>query len=339
MDEHIESDCVLIRLYKFAACGALCVVLFIPPSASGEAVVAPPPLKPPPPDAVNELDPPREYVSEKFIEWSQDIDRFFGSERNFQESEEGVMQLDMSRVTGYEGDSKYDVNLNANVSLPNTEKRFHLLLETNPDRNTTVDPSRARTPPIRRNTSPASYAAALRYEKKREAERWHFTVDGGIKMAGLDSTPFARTRASLEIPLNQWRFRAVEALFWFNNIGAGESTEINFERDISKKLLFRASNNSTWLHDTQNFDWRQDFSIFQKIDDRAALLYQASMIAVTQPKIQMTEYVMLVMYRYRLHRQWMFLELSPQIHYPRDRDFQTSTLFSMRMEILFDKSR
>jgi hypothetical protein len=52
-----------------------------------------------------------------------------------------------------------------------------------------------------------------------------------------------------------------------------------------------------------------------------------------------TEYVLMLLYRYRLHREWMYLELSPQLHYPRALNFQPNWLFSMRLEMLFDESK
>ena len=69
------------------------------------------------------------------------------------------------------------------------------------------------------------------------------------------------------------------------------------------------------------------------------MLYQASVLGVTRPQTQVMDYVLLLVYRYRLHREWIFFELSPQLHFPKERDFQPSGLLSMRLEFLFDKSK
>jgi hypothetical protein len=187
-------------------------------------------------------------------------------------------------------------------------------------------------------STPGSIAAALRYEKA-EAERWHFSTDGGIQLAGLASTPFVRARLSLAMPLELWRLKVAETVFWFNTIGAGESTLIDFERPLGEKLLFRASSNATWLNDTQNFDMSQSFSFFHTWNERTALLYQISAVGVSQPQTQVTDYVILMTYRYRLHREWLYLEVSPQIHYPQVEGYQISPLLSLRLEVLLDTSR
>lgn len=284
------------------------------------------------------MDPTRNYMSGKLESWAKNIDSFFGDYRNYQESNDSVIQLDATQVVGYQGEPKYDVALNIKLSLPNTEKKLKILIETNPEEKTTSGQTKIQTRPINKPSTPASIAAALRYEKK-EAERWHFSTDGGIQLAGLASTPFVRARLSLDMPLEQWQMRVTESVFWFNTIGAGESTLIDFDRQLTKQHLFRASSNATWLNDTQNFDLTQSFSIFHSLDERTALLYQISAIGVSRPQWQVSDYVVLMTYRYRLHREWVFIEVSPQVHYPQVENYQTSTLLSLRLEFLLDNSR
>ena len=283
-------------------------------------------------------DAPRDYVSEQFVALVSSIDGFFGDERNFQEANDSVLQLDFTRVMGYTGEHGIVPSGRAKVHLPIAEKRLHLLIETDPDKNAGVDSTQKQTPPLKTPTAPDSYAAALRIERERE-ERWHLSADGGLKFQGLNTTPFARTRASLTVPMEEWRMKLAESVFWFNTIGVGETTQLDFERPLGEDLLFRSSSNASWLRDTTNFDLRQDLSFFHKLDSRNALLYQASVLGVSRPQVQVTDYVVLVVYRYRLHREWMFFELSPQLHFPRERDFRPSSLLSMRLEILFDRSK
>ena len=228
----------------------------------------------------------------------------------------------------------------ANVRLPMAEQKLHLLIETDPDKNATVDPKQTQSPPLAQPSTPKSYAAALRIEKS-EAERWHLSLDGGIKFHGLIEapTPFVRSRASLAVPMELWNVKLSETVFWFNTIGAGETTQLDWERPISQPLMFRATSVATWLNNTQNFDLRQDMIFFHKLDERTALMYQASAIGVSRPNTVVTEYVVLALYRYRLHREWMFLEVSPQLHFPRALGFHTNKTLSLRLEMLFDESK
>ena len=251
-----------------------------------------------------------------------------------------MLQLDIFRVMGYGGGNNFVPSARANVHLPMAEKKLHLLIESDPDKNASVDPKQTQSPPLSQPSTIQSYAAALRIEKL-EAERWHLSLDGGIKFHGVIQapTPFVRSRASLAVPLDLWNVNLSETAFWFNTIGAGETTQMDWERPISAPLMFRASSYATWLNDTQNFDLRQDAIVFHKLDERTALMYQASAIGVARPSTVVTEYVVLALYRYRLHRDWMFLEVSPQLHFPRALGFHTEKTLSLRLEMLFDEAK
>ena len=285
------------------------------------------------------LDTSRDYLSDKFVGYVSDIDRFFGDERHYQESNTSVIQMDITRVSGYSGDDKFVLSARAKLDLPSTEKRLHLLLETNPDQNINgAPPQDQNLPAANQTTTPQSYGAALRYEKSID-EIWHFSTDTGLKFQGIHIDPFVRARGSFSAPFDEWRFKATETAFWFHTIGAGETTQIDLEHSISEPILFRASSYATWLNDTQNFDLRQDLSFYQSLNERTALLYQASAIGVSNPQLQVTDYVLLIDYRYRLHKKWVYFELSPQLHFPREKDFQSSPAIIMRLEMLFDESR
>jgi hypothetical protein len=268
------------------------------------------------------------------------VDRFFGNDLNYQEANDSVMQFDIDRVAGYGGERKFVWSGRANVRLPMAEQKLHLLLETDPDKNAVVDPTQTQSPPLKQPSTPQSYAAALRIEKA-EAERWHLSADGGIKFHGVvkSPSPFVRTRASLAVPLAQWRTRLSETVFWFNTTGSGETTQFDLEHPLSEPVMLRASSIAAWLRNTHSFDLRQDLSIFHKLDDRTALLYQISAVGVSSPHTQVNDYVLLVLYRYRLHRDWTFLELSPQLHFPKENNYRRSPMLSMRLEMMFDETK
>ena len=176
------------------------------------------------------------------------------------------------------GERKFVWSARANLRLPMAEKKLHLLLETDPDRNATVNPKLTQSPPLAEPSTPQSYAAALRIDKI-EAERWHLSEDTGLKFQGVHTSPFARARAGLAVPIEQWRTKLEETAFWLNSTGLGESTQLDLERPISEPTLFRATSVAVWLKSTHHYDLRQDFTLFQKLDDRTAWMYQATRLA------------------------------------------------------------
>jgi hypothetical protein len=125
-----------------------------------------------------------------------------------------------------------------------------------------------------------------------------------------------------------------ETIFWFSTIGLGQTSQLDMERILSKPVLFRATSTATCHETTQICNLRQDLSIFHTLNERSAYLYQASVIGVDKPKLEETAYVLLMRYRYRLHKEWIFFEVSPQLHFPRTDDFKLNALLLLRLEVL-----
>lgn len=276
------------------------------------------------------LDQPRAYLSGQFLQLVNRVDRFFGDDRNYQESNDSVLQLDLLRATGYDGDGQYRLAGRAKLHLPNIERQLHLTLESDPDQ------SPAGGQPSPTTGVLQSLGAALRNERGSEG-RWHFSTDAGLKFQGVSTTPFVRARASVEENRDGWRLKGTETLFWFDTLGWGETTQFDLERLISDPLLFRATSTATWLHEQQNFDLRQDFSLYQAWDERIALLYRASIIGVSRPVAHVTDHVLLFSLRYRLHQDWLFFEADPQLHFPEDDAYRTNPALLLKLEMLFGK--
>jgi hypothetical protein len=283
------------------------------------------------------LNASHDYWSEKIAGFAGALDRFLGNETSFQEANESVVQIDLNEVANQGGNRHTTLVGRANLALPLAEKRLHLLVETDPEKVATGAAAKDRPVLPSDVASPQSYAAAVRYQKV-EKNVWHFSAGAGIKLRA-SFAPFVRARGSVSIPFSKWRLRLEQNLYWFNTIGAGENTQMDIEHLLSDSVLFRATSNITWLHDKQAYDLSEDISINHKIDERRALVYQVSAIGVSQPQWQVTDYVVLVRYRRRLHRDWLFVEVSPQLHYPKERHYHIDPLLILRLELLFGGKR
>lgn len=301
-----------------------------------EPYVVPPTQKS---DRYDSMEDPRNYLSGKITSFASNIDRFFGGDRHYQESNQTVIQLNLTGGAGYGNDRNYDLGARINLRLPVTEGRLRLLLETDPEDNIIPAATPAQDNAALRNkiVTPKSLAMAVRVVAAEE-NVWNFNTDVGIKFP-IPVKPFVRTRGSYATSAGEWRLKAAESVYWFNTLGVGETTQLDLERVVSDSILFRSTTNATYLNDKKNFDLRQDLSFYHTLNDRTALLYQASAIGVSNPQVQVTDYVALLFYRYRLHKEWLFFELSPQLHFPREKNFHASPALSVRLAILFDDSR
>jgi len=283
------------------------------------------------------MDVQRNYLSNEFVGFVTRMDRFFGDDRNYLEANKSVLQFDLTKLSGYGGSRNPVLSGRAKLDMPLAEKRLHLLMETDPEKNITGATAEGQPVIANEVVAPSKVAVGAGYAKEQES-RWYFGADAGIQIH-TPVEPFVRARGSYSLPMEQWRMKVAETLFWFNTIGVGETTQLDLEHIISEPVLFRSSSYATWLRDMHNFDLRQDLSIYHNLNDRSALLYQASAVGVSNPQVQAMEYILSLLYRYRLRQKWVFLELSPQLHFPKADNFKSNSALSIRLEILFDESR
>ncbi len=278
----------------------------------------------------------RDSLSGWITRSASNIDRFFAGNRHYQENNLTEFQMTLNRTTGYGGDRKYDFSGRLNLKLPVSEGRLRLVLETDPERNTIAAPTGPAVLPTK-VAVPKSAAVALRYETPID-KAWYFRTDGGLKFP-VPVQPFARARGGYSSQLGSWGVSAEESVYWFNSTGAGETTQLNLTRVLNPQLQFSAGSAIIWLNEKQNFDMRQDLTVSYTVNDRSALVYQLSAFGVSNPRNQVTDYVALIDYRYRMHEQWLYFEITPQIHYPRDRAYKSNFALSMKVEALFDDTR
>jgi len=284
---------------------------------------------------MQQADVTREYVSQRFVSLITRLDRFFGDERNFQESNRSVFQLDVNELIQAGGQRDTTLSGRIKLHLPSTEHRMHLLLESDPEQNT-VGPSTPNQAqqfgPFR---APGEYGLALRLERSKD-QAWHVSTDFGVKLhAPLE--PFARARASLVVPLGAWRMKPAQSLYWLSQSGLGETTQLDFERPLAAQTLFRATSSVSWLHIPQRFNLQQDFTISHTLDEKRAVQYQLSLIGVSKPQSRLDDAVISVLYRRQLNRRWLFFEFNPQLHFRHSQSYDMDPQLWLRLQMLFDK--
>lgn len=299
------------------------------------------------PPKPNFIDLQRDFISDSFLDLASEIDSFFGDDRNFTETNKSVLQVDVAQVMGRNGSPVVALTYKAKFILPNAQKRFHLLLESNPDQNLPGTTLAQQQQPkevtlFKEFSTPDSYGAALRFENK-DNNHWRYSADGGIKADGgagiidISIHQFARASVSFTNPMKLAQLKLTESFYTFNTTGPGENTLLELDHHISSKILFRSTSGATFLYDKEFFDLHQDFSIFHTLDRDVSLLYQMTANGVSRPSSEVSEYVALVLYRQRLHQDWIFLELNPQLHYPKATNFLLDAQFIARLEFMLSQ--
>ncbi len=286
------------------------------------------------PALLESIDEPREYLSNKIVELGKNVDHFFGDPRYFQENNKSVVQVEFNQTYDEGGNYQNRLEGKAKFDLPASQHRFRLVLESNPAQNTQNEIRKDVTPLSKQpSNKPEQLSAALRYEKP-EQDRFHYSAESGAELK-FPIDPFIKTRGSYSIPFEDWHLKLAETVFWFSSIGLGETSQLDLEHQLGPPVLFRATSTATCYESPQNCDLREDLTVSHTLSDRAAIQYQISVLGVSEPKLTETNYVLQTRYRYRLHKEWVFFEINPQISFPKTDSFHLNTILFVKLEMLF----
>ena len=191
-------------------------------------------------------------------------------------------------------------------------------------------------PPIFQETD-AEWLAGLGYSPAHSA-RSRFDVDGGVRI-DFPMDPFVRARWRTIRPLGSKRlFRFSQTAFWRRSLGTGTTSAMDIERALSRRLLARASASGTVAEEIDGLDWRVASTLYHLLREDTALAYQLEGRGQTDDEIPVYDWSVGMIYRQRVWREWLFLELRGRVHWPRqelEEEREPEAGFAVGFEILF----
>jgi hypothetical protein len=281
------------------------------------------------------LDKPRDYISERFVTLSTQVDRYFADKRVFQESRTSYLRFYGDVVLKKSGSSNFNPQLQAKVVLPALEKRLHILLESNNDVTGEVPaasvPTQSGAPKV---NVPNEFRAAVQVQVT-DSPHWNINTDAGLRFHGLSLPPFVRVRASRVQKVHNWQFRFTNAAYWYEQSGLGASTLYDADYKFSDRYLGRSRTQAIWSDHDQKFDFEQDFILYNPIDNSHALSYGASVYGASQPNSHINDYAVSVTWRTRIHREWLFFNVEPGLSWPETDSFHVTPTILLRVDAIF----
>lgn len=280
------------------------------------------------------LDSPQKIISSGVESFAKNIDEFFSSDKIFYEASGTYLRVradtivSEAGVIGYEGDVKFKLR------LPNTKKKLKFTLESDVNERQDDLISQPENTPIAAIEEKDYFAGVQATLGKKE--EWQFKPSLGLRLSSNIETYF-RFRAKRKYEFDKWSVRWNETPFWFDSLGWGVDSYLELNKVITNDALFRASTFARWTNEAEQFDLSQTFSMYHTLSKRRALSYFAGVYGVSEPTVFATHYLLGLTYRQNIHKDYLFLEIAPQIRYAKDNDFHSEHSLLLRLEMVFKK--
>ncbi len=286
------------------------------------------------------LDRPHDFLSRRVEAYSRKLDNFFGDPNRAYDSTGSTLQI-RSHVTFFEGgvrESKSDVH--ANISLPNTEERLRLVVQRGVEAATQTAAERD----IKNTTGSAQVAAPGAPQdnnyylglKALAAQVFGvaLSAEAGAKF-GRPIDPYVRLRAFRDFNFSQWQIRASETPLWKRSDGYPAPTEGNFTGPLDEIWQLRFTSKATWPPTTRYCDLAQVGALYYTPDTRTAANFELGAFAPSDRSLKLAVYSVTLRVRRQIYRDWLYLEVTPQILYQEANGFSATRSLMQNLEMLF----
>lgn len=265
-------------------------------------------------------------------EW---LDYFYADERSEEEINYTRIRL-RGDIFWEDGEGvQFKPGTNFRISVPGLERRLLLFFSGDLDDGfNDGDPDKTgedRLDPEEEGNALLGIQAFLNATRKL-----NISLRGGIRFR--DDTPvlFAGPRYRKLFNLDPWAMRVTAEARWFTDEGVATRGYVDFERHFGRHLFFRITPQFSWSEEDENFEYRANARLYHHLSPGSVLRYDAGIEFDTDGDEQLEEIKFRVGWRRRIYKDWLVMEIAPQVKFREEDDFKASFGVLLRLETTFD---
>jgi hypothetical protein len=279
-------------------------------------------------------------ISRGFLTSATWLDSFFGDERY--EAEINQSQFKVRFDAFREGSTGMDYrrpNFDLRLVLPQLRHKTRLVISGDQNEELETAASQPATPASQLAKGlEKSVTTALQFVPL-ETQRSNFSVRAGVKFHNGRLEMLLGPRYRYLVHYRLWDVRFTQEELWTTDVGWQVRSRFDVERPLPNDLFFRTSLEGIWTENVNGYPYTLSFLLRHPLDGNRALQYEWVNSFQTRPTDLLIEELFVFRYRQRFWRDWLFLEIAPQVRFPRDRRFEYTPGILFRLEMVFGDIR
>lgn len=268
---------------------------------------------------------------------ARNLDRFFGTEDSLFVENQSFLRL-AADATFQPSDSKLKPSVRFRVDLPTTKERMRLVIESDIE-----EPlgrlSEQGLREVRGGEGFDTKNSAVGIEQKSANDPNQAWVQGmglGLKF-GAPLDPYLRYSALRKWTFSEsnWQMNSSSRVTQFNQRGLQVRTNFDINKPLEEDLTLRFQTYAEYEEMRDSTVFSQTAEINRVLDSRSALRYALIVVGEDRGEKRIKDYVLQAYYRRDIHKNVLFLEIVPEVHFPTEgnRDPYLSLIF--RIEAFF----
>ncbi len=264
------------------------------------------------------------------------IDSFFDDNRSL--AEENKTRATLKLSLGYSKNDDFEIQPRVNIRLhvPKLSERAQLIFSGSDDEDFEIEENPLTKGTDHNNEESSEFTAAFRYFLL-QGEKYNLNFDTGVSWDYV----FASIRYRAIQDFGSWLGRFTNRLRWYSDDGWEDKIGYDLETDLGEKFFFRSSTSAGVYETKDGIPHGQIFKLFQVLSPLKAMAYEVGFYFGTDPDYIMTEAEVKVKYRQRFYRDWLVLEIAPNITFPEDNDYEANPgiIFKFEATLGYDADR
>ena len=249
------------------------------------------------------------------------LDSFFGGYRGDSERDSSFGRVGVGGSWDKFNGTSAKFRFKAKVQFPRTKNRLNAFVgrfekdEFVRGQNEDV----GSVPAVFQETQEKDWLLGFGYNPVRSA-RSRLDFDAGVRL-DFPVDPFVKGTYRYYLFMNDKSLlRVAQTVFWTNQLEFGTTSRLDAERVVADNLHLRWQALGTIAQETEGLDWRSSLTLYQHLGGLRAIAWEAEIEGETDAPISLDHYGLRAIYRQRIFRDDLFLELQARLFWPRSID-------------------
>lgn len=287
------------------------------------------------------VDDAHESVNSKFKNFVIQVDDFIGSAESNGTINNSWVRLRVDTIKTPTGETDFKAKIKLRLVLPQSEKRFRLLLSSGDEDELVAGTDTARREQLEKDDE--EVALALRFLRKVR-ERSSVKFDVGVRSRDSKVQMFGRIGAAAEEPINDlWTFTASNDLYHYSSSGYENRLRLDFRRLLYKndRLYFRNSTEIRWINGDKGASIGGIAGFYADRGPKAAYAFEVLGSAITSKNDDAKNFYKGTEVRVRIRRNafrpWLFFEIWPNVTWAESNNYKRAYGGRIRVEMNFGR--
>ena len=267
------------------------------------------------------------------------LDGFFGTPHSVTVDNDSYLRISQENLWEESEGFETDLGLRFKLDLPTSRKRLRLMIESDPEESLGTLADQGSESQLNEHLSDNNTIIGLdKVDTDDSSQHWSYRYGAGIKLR-TPIDPYVRAIGERLWHLGEspWTLNSYNRLSWFKNDGYSARTEWTFSRPWEQHQL-RAQTRLQWQETEDTLEYSQRFDISKPIDDRSRIRNSLIIVGESLSHSQVDDYYLQSWYRRDIHKGILFMDLIPELHFPRESDFDPRWAVTLRFELYLSRT-